>query len=75
MIITGGLGPTQDDITREALAEVMGVELVRDEAVLARIEAMFSGRGRTDAAEQRPPGRRARGGVGHRAAPGHGARA
>jgi nicotinamide-nucleotide amidase len=47
VIITGGLGPTQDDITREALAEVMGVELVRDEAVLERIRAMFSGRGRS----------------------------
>src|SRR5215212_12087423 len=46
VIITGGLGPTQDDITREALAEVMGVELVRDEAVLERIRAMFAGRGR-----------------------------
>ena len=47
VIITGGLGPTQDDITREALAEVMGVELVRDESVLERIRGMFSGRGRS----------------------------
>jgi nicotinamide-nucleotide amidase len=47
VIVCGGLGPTQDDITREALAEVMGVELVRDEAVLERIRAMFSGRGRS----------------------------
>ena len=47
VIITGGLGPTQDDITREALAEVMGVELVRDEEVLERIRGMFAGRGRS----------------------------
>ena len=46
MIACGGLGPTQDDITREAIAEVMGVELVRDEAIAARIEAMFASRGR-----------------------------
>ena len=33
VIVCGGLGPTQDDITREAIAEVMGVELVRDAEV------------------------------------------
>src|SRR3954463_12905538 len=33
----GGPGPTQDDITRQAIAEVMGVELVRDEAIVERI--------------------------------------
>lgn len=46
VICCGGLGPTQDDITRGAIAEVMGVELVRDDAIVERIEAMFSGRGR-----------------------------
>ncbi|MDZ7678087.1 MAG: competence/damage-inducible protein A [Acidimicrobiales bacterium] len=47
VIMCGGLGPTQDDITREVLADVMGVELVRDEAIEARIRAMFGSRGRT----------------------------
>ena len=46
VIVCGGLGPTQDDITREAIAEVMNVPLVRDEAVLERIRAMFVSRGR-----------------------------
>ncbi|MDQ3146728.1 MAG: CinA family nicotinamide mononucleotide deamidase-related protein, partial [Actinomycetota bacterium] len=47
VIVCGGLGPTQDDITRHALAEVMGVPLVRDQAVVARIQEMFASRGRT----------------------------
>jgi nicotinamide-nucleotide amidase len=46
VICCGGLGPTQDDITREAIAEVMGVELRRDEAVAAVIREMFAARGR-----------------------------
>jgi len=45
-IVCGGLGPTQDDITREAIAEVMGVELVRDPAIVERIEGFFAARGR-----------------------------
>jgi nicotinamide-nucleotide amidase len=47
VVLCGGLGPTQDDITREAIAVVMGVELVEDEAVSARIRDMFGARGRT----------------------------
>jgi nicotinamide-nucleotide amidase len=46
VLMCGGLGPTQDDITREAIAEVLGVGLDLDEDVAARIEAMFARRGR-----------------------------
>lgn len=46
VIITGGLGPTQDDITREVIAKVKGVELESQPDLVAKIEAMFGGRGR-----------------------------
>jgi len=46
VIMCGGLGPTQDDITREAIAEVMNVPLVRDDAILAYIDEFFRTRGR-----------------------------
>jgi nicotinamide-nucleotide amidase len=46
VIVCGGLGPTQDDITRAALAEVMNVPLERDESLVATIRAMFESRGR-----------------------------
>lgn len=46
VIACGGLGPTQDDITREAIAEVMNVALVRHEDIGRRIETFFAARGR-----------------------------
>ena len=46
VIVCGGLGPTHDDITRDAIAEVMNVPLVRDEDVVAKIRTMFTSRGR-----------------------------
>jgi nicotinamide-nucleotide amidase len=47
IIVCGGLGPTQDDITREAIAEVMNVELVRDQKIVDLIAGFFEVRGRT----------------------------
>ena len=46
LIVCGGLGPTQDDITRAALAEVMGVELERHEEIVQVIRSMFGARNR-----------------------------
>lgn len=46
VICCGGLGPTQDDLTRDAIARVMGQPLEADEEMEERIIAMFAGRGR-----------------------------
>ena len=46
VVVTGGLGPTPDDVTREGIARVLGVPLVRDQAMVERIRAMFESRRR-----------------------------
>jgi len=46
VICCGGLGPTQDDITRDVIAKIMGVAMVRDDAIAAHIRNIFEGRGR-----------------------------
>lgn len=46
VIVCGGLGPTQDDITREAIAKVMNVELICDDRALELVRSAFSRRGR-----------------------------
>lgn len=46
LLITGGLGPTDDDLTRQAIARAMGGELVLNEQWLAQIREFFRQRGR-----------------------------
>jgi len=46
VVVTGGLGPTADDLTRQGLARASGAELVLDEKSLAQIENFFRIRGR-----------------------------
>jgi nicotinamide-nucleotide amidase len=46
IIITGGLGPTKDDITKETLADFFEMELILHEDVLTRVKSYFESRGR-----------------------------
>lgn len=46
VVVTGGLGPTDDDLTRQAIARVAGVPLELHEESLERIRAFFASRGR-----------------------------
>ncbi len=46
IIITGGLGPTKDDITKKTLCEYFGVGMVRNETALAVVTGFFEKRGR-----------------------------
>jgi len=45
LIFIGGLGPTEDDVTREAVAEALGLTLHRDAEIVARLEKRFAERG------------------------------
>ena len=42
LILSGGLGPTYDDLTKETVADVLGLPMVRDEAILREIEDYFA---------------------------------
>ncbi len=45
IIFSGGLGPTEDDLTREAVAEALGLTLRRDPEIIAKLEERFAKRG------------------------------
>jgi len=45
VIFMGGLGPTEDDLAREAVADALGLELQRDPAIVASLEQRFAARG------------------------------
>ena len=45
IIFMGGLGPTEDDLTREAVAEALDLKLERSPEIVAKIEARFASRG------------------------------
>src|SRR4051794_24871821 len=53
VLVTGGLGPTQDDLTREALAATADVPLIEDPALLEAIAAIFAKINRPMAARNR----------------------
>lgn len=46
VLLTGGLGPTQDDLTKEIVAEYMGADMYRDERVIDELNEFFAKRGR-----------------------------
>lgn len=47
LIMTGGLGPTYDDLTKETIASLLGCRMIRDESILRDIEEYFASTGRS----------------------------
>src|SRR3954467_9149228 len=47
IVFTGGLGPTDDDLTRDVVSDVLGLPMTIDEAIVARIRERFERRGLT----------------------------
>ena len=45
IIFSGGLGPTEDDLTRESVADALGLKLQRDPQIIAKLEERFAKRG------------------------------
>ena len=45
VVFSGGLGPTEDDLTREGVAEALGLSLHRDPEIVAKLEKRFADRG------------------------------
>jgi len=45
IVLSGGLGPTEDDLTREAVAEALGLKLCRDPEIIVQLERRFAARG------------------------------
>ena len=45
VVLSGGLGPTDDDLTREAVTDALGLRMVEDDAITARIRQRFERRG------------------------------
>jgi competence/damage-inducible protein CinA-like protein len=45
VVLTGGLGPTDDDLTRDVVSEVLGLPMDLDESIVAKIRARFEKRG------------------------------
>jgi nicotinamide-nucleotide amidase len=61
VVLTGGLGPTEDDRTREAIASALDAPLTRDPAMDDRIAALFAARGRVAGPRQSRQADRPRG--------------
>src|SRR3954469_9135176 len=47
VVLTGGLGPTDDDLTRDVVSDVLGLPMTIDEQIVDRIRARFARRGLT----------------------------